>query len=92
MKKLALILVALFTLGISACEKDTNLKNFEPGCYQRVHIQLNVNHSIVHDKVISYKFATHGTFVQIETERSGWIAMNDGFMLYNSEKCPICGF
>lgn len=33
---------------------------------------------------------TEGTAVEINTKTYGWVFLNSGFMLYNSERCPLC--
>ena len=89
-KKIGVCLIAFLTLGLTSCLNEQDSVGVTKNNYKYIHIQLNANNSIIHDKIISYTYEKNNSLVQIETENYGWICMNDGFMLYNSINCPIC--
>lgn len=87
MKKL--LAVILLALTLTGCD-ETNILSSGSGQYKYIHIQFVSGTNPVHDEIKHYTYCGSGTFVQVETKTYGWIALNDGFMLYNSDRCPIC--
>ena len=85
MKKLVLLVTA--ALALAGCTSG-NYKSSGSGSYAHCHIQIA--DKIVHDDVIAYNYKYEGTAVEINTKNYGWIFMNNGFMLYNSDRCPLC--
>lgn len=87
MKKLFRLLFIILILFLSGC-KDGNYSRSGSGTYNHVHIQLS--DKAIHDDIETYNYKYEGTAVEIKTKTYGWIFMNNGFMLYNSDRCPLC--
>lgn len=86
-KKLLASLLAITCLCLTGCD-DGNQTTHGSGKYTHVHVQLS--DKVFHDDVVAYNYKYEGTAVEINTKTYGWIFLNNGFMLYNSDKCPLC--
>ena len=91
-KKILKAFAGLLTCGalLTGCAFQSNLgAGDERYFYKYVHIESTTN-TVFHDEVIEWNFTVHQTMVEIHTKNYGWICLNDNFVLYNSEKCPLC--
>ena len=88
MKKLLSILVTLVSMSLVGCSK-TNYDMSE-SYHSYKHIHLESGDKYIHDDVISYSYDYDGTIVEVNTKTYGWVLMSTGYMLYNSDKCPLC--
>lgn len=87
MKKLLVSLLALASLSLAGCDGQTN--QVAVG-HSYAHVHLQIEDKCVHDDVISYAFDWDGTMVEVNTKTYGWVMVNGGYLLYNSDKCPLC--
>lgn len=87
MKKLLFALLTIASLALAGCN-DTNQTQNGKQSYKHVHLQLE--DKCIHDDVTSYAFDWDGTMVEINTKTYGWVMVNGGYMLYNSDRCPLC--
>jgi len=85
MKKI--LLLVLTTLALASC--DNGAKN---GRYTRIHIEATGGVPI-HCQVLDCSSLSHGynPTYEIKTAEYGWLAVNSkNFIMYSTDKCPIC--
>ena len=87
MKKLLLTLLTISALSLAGCNETNQTANGQQS-YKHVHLQME--DKCMHDDVVSYAFDWDGTMVEINTKTYGWVMVNGGYMLYNSDRCPLC--
>lgn len=87
MKKLLLSLLTIVSLGLTGCSQNNQVGN---GNQSYTHIHVQIGDKVMHDEVISYAYDWDGTVVEANTKTYGWIMLSNGFLLYNSDKCPLC--
>ena len=89
MKKLLMSVLLILGLFVSGCDGSTNRQSNGMQSYKHVHLQIDSK--CAHDDVISYAYDMDGTMVEVNTKTYGWVMINSGYMLYNSDRCPVCG-
>ena len=85
MKKI--LLLALATLALASC--DNGAKN---GKYTRIHIEATGG-APIHCQILDMGTltASHNPTYEIKTVEYGWIIVNsNNFIMYSTDKCPIC--
>lgn len=85
MKRLALLLLA--ALALVSCDDGITTRK-----YTKVHIQMEGGVPI-HCEVLDMGTLTvsHNPTYEIKTQEYGWIVVHsNNFMLYKTDKCPIC--
>jgi len=80
------VLFLLTTLTLVSCRTDSDAK------YKKAHIQMEGGVPI-HCQVIDVETLVNSTnqMLQIKTVEYGWVAVDSkNFILYQTDKCPIC--
>lgn len=81
MKKI--LLLALTTLALTSCDDGMTAK------YKKVHIQMDGGVPI-HCQVLEWGSASYCSS-EIKTQEYGWVIVSsENFMMYSTDKCPIC--
>lgn len=84
MKKIILLL--LTALALVSCNDEIGRK------YTKVHIEMDGGVP-VHCQVLDYGSFSHhyNPTYEIKTQEYGWVVVSsENFMMYKTDKCPIC--
>lgn len=87
MKKHLLLLLLFPLLLLTSC--NTRVL----GDYSHIHIQVNAGEPIYHYEIKSWKSWIIGSSaggIEVQLKDGTSMFINGGYILYNSEKCPIC--
>lgn len=90
MKKILITILATMSLSLTGCKLNSNRvdNNYYRG-FKHVHIQLG-DDKVIHDDVVEYSYNSEGGTVQLNTKNSGWVMLSGGYLLYNTDRCPLC--
>ncbi len=88
MKKLLFGLLAIASLSVTGCStnQDNSMGSYS---FHYVHVQMYGSEPC-HFKVTKWKDDDGG--IELKLEEHGSVLLGDGtYMMYDTEKCPLCG-